>query len=268
MNTVHLRKVQHTMKRMDVMPEVAPSITEDSLLVADGETVGFFLLRVPEEVRALVRLADIELRSARVPKTMMERKAPAGKRPDGKYKYYKVQQYSCILGTCPAKPHMRRPYTTRSSVHGVASARPFVKAMLLIGRACLGLIRDLTPTIYETHVAAVSSRVPPQWRFADYFTSSISNCNKSAPLHRDNMNVRGAVNAIICTRHHATGGNLHVPDYNATFDQPNHSLLVYPAWRNAHAVTPIVATRPGGYRNSLIWYAIDMARVSGNNPGS
>ncbi len=76
-------------------------------------------------------------------------------------------------------------------------------------------------------------------------------------LHRDNLNVKGTVNAIICKRRNATGGYLHVPDYGATFGQPDGSLLVYPAWRNMHGVTPIRETHKGGYRNSLIWYALD-----------
>jgi len=260
MKTIHLRSVEHSLKRNAVLPSLPPTITEDSLLVADGDLVGFFLLRVPESMRELVRIADRELMSDRVPKSVMKRNTPKGKRPDGKWEYEIVKQYSCITGTVPAKPHLRRPYNARSSVHQVKSARPFVKAMLLLGRGCLDLIREHTPAIYQTHVKAVTSCVPKEWRFADYFTSSISNVNKAAPLHRDTYNVQGAVNAILCTRHHATGGNLHVPDYNATFHQPNHSLLVYPAWRNAHAVTPIKVTKPGGYRNSLIFYALDISR--------
>ena len=37
---------------------------------------------------------------------------------------------------------------------------------------------------------------------------------------------------------------------------PTGSLLLYPAWRNMHAVTPIKATHEGGYRNSLVFYAL------------
>jgi len=34
------------------------------------------------------------------------------------------------------------------------------------------------------------------------------------------------------------------------------SMLVYPAWRNLHGVTPITPTHDGGYRNSLIFYPL------------
>ena len=76
-------------------------------------------------------------------------------------------------------------------------------------------------------------------------------------LFLDNANAKGAVNLIITKRQNSTGGNLYVPDYNATFEQANNSLLVYPAWRNMHGVTPIIPTHPGGYRNSHVWYALD-----------
>ena len=66
----------------------------------------------------------------------------------------------------------------------------------------------------------------------------------------------GAVNVIICKKHNSKGGDLHIPDYNATVGQQDNSILVYPAWRNVHAVTPIIPTHEGGYRNSLIFYPL------------
>ena len=54
----------------------------------------------------------------------------------------------------------------------------------------------------------------------------------------------------------AKGGNVTVPDYNATVDSADNSMLVYPAWRNVHGVTPIIPIQEGGYRNSLVFYAL------------
>ena len=98
--------------------------------------------------------------------------------------------------------------------------------------------------------------VKEEWRFGNLFTSSISNYNISAPFHRDNANIKGAVNVIICKKHNSKGGDLHVPDYGATIGQQDNSILVYPAWRNLHAVTPILPTYEDGYRNSLIFYPL------------
>jgi len=86
--------------------------------------------------------------------------------------------------------------------------------------------------------------------------SSISNYNISAPFHRDNANIEGTVNVIICKRKNAKGGDLHIPDYGATIGQQDNSILVYPAWRNMHGVTEIIPTIFGGYRNSLIFYPL------------
>ena len=77
-----------------------------------------------------------------------------------------------------------------------------------------------------------------------------------APFHIDNANLKNCVNVIITKRLNSKGGNLHVPDYNATFDSCNNSMLVYPAWKNIHGVTPIIPTHEGGYRNSLIFYPL------------
>ena len=61
---------------------------------------------------------------------------------------------------------------------------------------------------------------------------------------------------VIAKKRNATGGNTTVPDYNATMDSSDNSMLVYPAWRNVHGVTPIVATKEDGYRNSLVFYPL------------
>ena len=64
------------------------------------------------------------------------------------------------------------------------------------------------------------------------------------------------INVIVTKRQSSKGGSLFVPEYNACFEQADNSLLVYPAWRNMHGVTPIIPTQTGGYRNSLIFYPL------------
>ena len=150
---------------------------------------------------------------------------------------------------------MRRPYPTRSSVHSVKSAQTFIKAMLVLAKESEKLIKEILPKQYE-HQVELFTDVPEKWRFANLFTSSISNYNISAPFHRDTGNIKGAVNVIICKKHNSKGGDLHVPDYDATIGQQDNSILVYPAWRNVHGVTPILPTYDGGYRNSLIFYPL------------
>ena len=252
MKTIELKQVAHNVKIGDQPKELPPTLFEDSLFVVDGKPVGFYLAKLPDKLAKLVNVADAELNSTRVPKSEMRRSS--GLHGDGEKD---VRQYSCIIGSIPPKPHMRRSYATKSSVHAVDSARTFVKAMTMAGRECLVTVEQVCTELHAVHRAAVEARVPEEWRFADLFTSSISNYNIAAPIHRDNLNVKGAVNCIITKRRNSTGGNLYVPDYDVTFNSADNSLLVYPAWRNMHGVTPIVPTHPGGYRNSLVWYALD-----------
>jgi hypothetical protein len=252
MKTIHLKQLAHSVKIGDQPKELPPTLFEDSLFIVDGKPIGFYLATLPEKLAKLVNVADAELNSVRVPKSEMRRSS--GLHGDAEKD---VRQYSCIIGSIPPKPHMRRSYATKSSVHAVQTARTFVKAMTLAGRECLSVMQDVAPEVHAVHRKAVEERVPQEWRFADLFTSSISNYNIAAAIHQDNLNVKGAVNCIITKRRNSTGGNLYVPDYGVTFNSADNSLLVYPAWRNMHGVTPIVPTHPGGYRNSLVWYALD-----------
>jgi hypothetical protein len=151
---------------------------------------------------------------------------------------------------------MRMPYPRISKVHEVASARTFIKAMLLACREAEEVIRNVTPNIFDQQLRIIEENVPPKFRFGRLFTSSISNFNIAANYHIDGGNLKGCVNVIIAKRQFARGGNTTVPDYNATVDSSNNSMLVYPAWRNIHGVTPIVPLREGGYRNSLVFYPL------------
>lgn len=253
---IDLNHQEHSVKIGDLCEYKEPNVTQDCVFYADGEAVGFYLSTMPEKMCRLADLANTELRSKNVPKSVMTRQIPDGKNANGTFKYRnEVEQYSTIIGSVPPKPHMRRNYATISSVHGVKTAQTFIKAMLLLAKESEQLIKEILP---EQHAKQVElfKRVPDKWKFGSLFTSSISNYNISAPFHRDTGNIVGAVNVIICKKHNAIGGDLHVPDYNATIGQQDNSILVYPAWRNVHGVTPITPTHEGGYRNSLVFYPL------------
>tara|TARA_Y100001938_G_scaffold149499_2_gene236536 strand:+ start:874 stop:1677 length:804 start_codon:yes stop_codon:yes gene_type:complete len=256
MKRIQLTRVSHKYKRGDKPERMSPTITRSGLLYDDDEPIGFYLAELPERLKKIAEVIDAEFQDERVPKTVMKRAVPDLSSPGKKNQYYYVKQKSCILGSIAAKAHMRRNYMTRSSVHSVNSANNFVKAMMLMGRASLELIRELAPGLYDCHQRAVLDSVPEKWRFAGSFTSTISNSNISVDIHQDNLNVKNALNVILIKRRNAKGGHLFVPDYNAVFESPDNSMIVYPAWRNLHGVTPIEPTHRGGYRDSHIWYAL------------
>ena len=255
MQKIELIQIPHEVKVGDVCGHIDPNITEDTLFMSGQEIVGFYLndiSKYSEKAAKLADLADKELRSKNVPKSTMKRSSGFGDGNAGK----EVLQYSTIIGSVPPKPHMRRPYATISSVHQVKTAQTFVKAMLMLAHESERIIQELAPNIYERQKAIFEDKVKPKWRFGNLFTSSISNYNISAPFHRDAGNIEGCVNVIIAKKMNATGGNTTVPDYGATMDSCDNSMLVYPAWRNVHGVTPIIPTHEGGYRNSLVFYPL------------
>lgn len=257
MKRIDLIPISHNRKQGEQCEYIEPNVLEDCMFYADGEPIGFYMSKMPEKMCKLADLANAEFRSKNVPKSMLNRRQTDGwdeKRGVWKYKN-EVHQLSCILGGVPPKPHMRRPYPTISSVHQSKSAQTFIKAMILLAKESELLIKEVLPVQFERQTE-LFKQVPNKWKFGNLFTSSISNFNISAPFHRDAANIQGAVNVIICKKHNSKGGDLHIPDYGATIGQQDNSILVYPAWRNLHAVTPIVPTFEGGYRNSLVFYPL------------
>ena len=263
MKTITLNKVEHITKIGKDCPYFEPNITEDCFLESDGEIIGFYIKDVSkysEKLKLLMLIANKEFNSNNVPKSLLERSDVFSKvyKEGMTRKEAKKQgtvQMSAILGSIPPKPHMRRPYPNISAVHRNKKAKTFIKAMWGACVEAEKIIKELTPNIYKNQIELFSD-VKKDWRFGNLFTSSISNFNISAPYHRDTGNIKGSVNVILTKRNNADGGCLNVPDYNATFEQADNSMLVYPAWRNIHGVTPIKTTSDEGYRNSLIFYPL------------
>ena len=130
----------------DAVPLIEPNVHESCILAdRDGTQVGLFLTELPADLLNLVNIADAELRTKRVPKSDMRRSSGLHNQAA------EVKQYSAILGSCPPKPHMRRPYPSRSSVHGITSAKTFCRAMSAAGiKALYG-----TPFRYNNHKVSV-----------------------------------------------------------------------------------------------------------------
>jgi len=257
MKKIELIPIEHSVKIGQVCAYLEPNITEDCIFTVAGTEVGFYLSKMPEKMCKLADIANAEFRSERVPKANMLRQTSDGiDVKTGKFKYKnKVLQMSTIIGSTAPKAFQGRPYPSRHSTHQSKTAQTFIKSMLMLAHEAEQLIKEILPQQYEQQLKLLSA-VPAKWKFGNLFTSSISNFNISAAFHRDTQNIVGAVNVIICKRHNSKGGDLHIPDYNATVGQADNSILVYPAWRNMHGVTPIIPTYEGGYRNSLIFYPL------------
>lgn len=254
MKRIDLIQVEHNTKIGDVCPYFEPNVTEDCVFYVDGEPIGFYMTKMPEKMCKLADLANAELMSKNV-----KLEGRVGLTGDGgAFKRKGRPEFegkSVILGSVRPKPHLGRNYPNIASAHSNPKSKNFIKAMLLLAKESELLIKEILPKQYEQQIELFKD-VPQKWKFANLFTSSISNLNLSASFHIDNANIIGAVNVIICKKHNSKGGDLHIPDYNVTIGQQDNSILVYPAWRNVHGVTPIIPTFDGGYRNSLIFYPL------------
>ena len=260
MKIVELKKIENSTRIGDRCSAFEPNITEDSLFIENNEVIGFYIRELPEKARKLVEIANIEFRSDRVPKSLLERSdtillATIGGMKRSEARKLTTVQMSSIIGSIPPKPHFKRNYATKSSVHSVASASVFIKAMALLCKEAEKIVKELMPEQYDRQKKLIE-QIDEKWRFGNLFTSSISNYNISAPFHIDKANLVGCSNVIITKRHSAKGGNLHIPDYGVTIDSADNSMLFYPAWRNVHGVTPIEPLNENGYRNSLIFYPL------------
>jgi len=259
---LQMQKVEHSRKIGSRCEYIEPNVKESCYLYEGDELVGAYISDVKKDypkLASVMSIANAEFLSDRVPKTLLERADVMAKVKAGmtraEAKKAGTVQYSTIIGSIPPKPLMRRAYPNRSSVHAVKSAKTFIKAMLMSAKEMSLVMGELMPEHLKGQLEAVSG-VDDKWKFGDLFTSSISNFNISAPFHRDTANIKQTLNAIYTHRHNSNGGCLYVPDYDACFEMPTDSLLLYPAWRNVHAVTPIEPTHEGGYRNSLVFYAL------------
>jgi hypothetical protein len=262
MKTLKLQQVEHNIKVGDKCKYFEPNIKEDCLLELDGEIIGFYIKDVKkysQRLNLLLAVADKEFRSDNVPKSIMNRssavKGMLKTEWEGAGEVQDVSQYSTLLGSIKPNPFVRRHYPNIASTHRYKKAQIFIKAMW---GACLEaeqIIKEITPHLHKKQTELFKD-VKKEWRFGTMYTSSISNFNISAPFHRDTGNIKGTVNTILTKRNNANGGCLNVPDYNVTFEQADNSMLVYPAWKNVHGVTPIKPIAENGYRNSLIFYPL------------
>jgi hypothetical protein len=264
MKTVQLVRRAHSVVVSDKCPYIEPNITDDCLLVENGELLGFYIkdISTREKMCKLLSVANAEFMSDRVPKTLLERSDVMIKQQQKGISRQEamndgVCQYSTIIGSVQASGFKRR-FTNRTSiVHANESAQYFIKAMYLLSVEAANLIKEYMPDAYYELERNMKS-VPAQRHFGKLWTSSICNYNNAAPFHIDRSNLPASLNVIFTKRYASRGGSLCIPDYGAVFEQGDNSMLVYPAWRNMHGVTEIEPLFKGGYRNSLILYALNL----------
>lgn len=252
MEIINLKEIKHNYKSNDVVQDLEPTINDEAVFMEDGKISGIYLkLDKYPEITNLVKIANKELMSDRVKKIKMQRRCTL---PDGTD--YRMIQYSTSIGYRPIDRPKRQVTITLNATHNYDSSQLYIRTVRRLGDLCVEIIKDKYPDLYNIHISAIENKINEKYKLNKYFTNSIANFNCNANIHRDGNNIKGALNFIIYIKENASGGHLFVPDYNTVIQAKNNYLLVYPAWKNMHGVTPIKIHKSGGYRNSIIFYSI------------
>jgi hypothetical protein len=116
---------------------------------------------------------------------------------------------------------------------------------------------DFAPGAYAQAMKGVQV-VPEEWRMAEdsLWTSGVVNKSSSLPYHRDRLNFPDTWAAMPVLRRNMTGGHLHIPEFGVSVQCRDGWVVTFPGYRYVHGVTPMKATADGGYRYSVVYYAL------------
>ena len=89
------------------------------------------------------------------------------------------------------------------------------------------------------------------------FTSGICNYNNPLRLHHDKGNFPGSWSAMFAFTHNVKGGLLVLPGYRIAFRFHKPSFIIFDGQKNLHGVSPIRYVGTGGYRYSVVYYAMN-----------
>lgn len=263
MKTLKLNRIADVGRNVR-MENLEPNITESCLFEDEDGIVGFYISAkdMPERLKKIATLANNELLSKNVPKTMMSRIL---KKEEGQEKADTTPQFSTIIGAVKPEAFKKRYVPGLSHVHLHKPAERYIKLMTLFAEECEKLIKEVTPDLYEKQKELLKDQ---QIKIGNLWTSSIANFNGACNTHLDGANIKGANNIIYFKRANSEGGNLHVPDYGGVVDSANDSLVFYPAYKHIHGVCDIKPLKEGGYRNSLVLYPLRIKYGPGGEKGA
>lgn len=165
------------------------------------------------------------------------------------------QNVSRTFGYAPRRPVYGREgcedtrlWTERPNGHSI---------LLAYGERVRAQLSDVFPDIAARDRATMaSSGVREEWRLGETnWTSGVVNRSSSLPYHRDGFNFP-VWTAMPVLRRHMKGGYLHIPEYDAIVASRDGWAVFFPGYELVHGVTPMTPTREGGYRYSVVYYAL------------
>lgn len=110
------------------------------------------------------------------------------------------------------------------------------------------------PEVYEINKNIVQE-VKSCWRIGDsLFTSGIINKNNYLQYHVDFGNFDGSWSAMLSYKKGITGGDLHLPEFDALLRLSDGDLLAFKGGDYVHGVTPFYRTEVDPYRYTCVFY--------------
>jgi len=231
-----------------VPPDVAADLIHNATVIVDpdlGEPVLGYLPLTPADTDALtaaVLSLDDRLWSSQARSGLMRNRA-------------------VTFGMVP-----RRPTHQRDScrISRMARDAPDAHAVIAGLSVTLGTMveEQISPDIAARDRMTIAE-IEADWRMAPdaAWTSGVINRTSQLPYHRDSMNFDAWV-AMPVVRSGVSGGYLHLPEYGVALSCRNGYVVIFNGFRLVHGVTAITAVRParngqpGGYRYSIVYYAL------------
>lgn len=108
--------------------------------------------------------------------------------------------------------------------------------------------------VYKVNKAIVEE-VKPCWRIGkSLFTSGIINKNNYLQYHVDFGNFDGSWSAMLSYKKGITGGDLHLPEFDALIRLGDGDLFLFQGSEYVHGVTPFFRTEVDPYRYTCVFY--------------
>jgi hypothetical protein len=173
---------------------------------------------------------------------------------NGQFRADGLRVDSRVFGYSPRRPVYRREgcNVSRLEIDSPGSHA----AVLAYGTHLRAVLEEIAPGIVDAGRKTMTE-VDPDWKIgeSELWTSGVINNAARLPYHRDAMNFP-VWSAMPVLRRHMAGGHLAVPEYDLVLPCRDGWGVFFPGYEFVHGVTPMTPTRPGGYRYSLVYYAL------------
>lgn len=219
----------------DTVPEREPTLSGPALIrdADDGALVAAYL-----PLRHLARL----------------RQGIPGIKWSGLQRAKTYRSKSQTFGYQPRRPVILREACRTSAL---SADQPDLQVALdAVGARCERILRAADDDVYQNCIHGAAG-VGEDWKMgeSELWTSGVINDTAQLPYHRDSFNFP-VWSAMPVLRRGTSGGRLHIPEYDLVLPCADQTASFFMGQELVHGVTPIHTRKKGGYRYSIVYYAL------------